>query len=360
VYMKETNNIVVFTTNLVLWHNNDNLRIMPWKGEKNPYKIWLSEIILQQTRVEQGLEYYNRFIIKYPTIQKLALAPEDEVFKLWEGLGYYSRCKNLIATARFIAFELAGKFPTDYESILKLKGIGPYTAAAIVSFAYNLPNAVVDGNVLRVLARYFGKSIPTDSLEGKKYFATLAQTLLDKSAPALYNQAIMDFGATICKPKIPLCTSCPLKNNCKALKAKTVNELPVKAKKLIKKKRFFYYIIAEKADKIYVKKRTAKDIWQNLWEFILIEQPEKIPTETFLHAAVFKALAGKGVKVKSISPFYKQQLTHQTIEGIFIHVAVKNIIEADTYTLVDKKEMSKLAFPRFITNYFEDKNAVKL
>ncbi len=355
--MKVTNNNVVFTRNLVLWHINDNLRAMPWKGERNPYKIWLSEIILQQTRVAQGLEYYNSFITKYPTIQKLALAKEDEVFKLWEGLGYYSRCKNLIATARFIAFELAGHFPTDYDSILKLKGVGPYTAAAIASFAYNLPNAVVDGNVLRVLARFFGKSLPIDSLEGKKHFTTLAQTLLDKSAPALYNQAIMDLGATICKPKLPLCVTCPLKKNCKALKTNTVNKLPVKANKLIKKKRFFYYIIAEKDNKIYVKKRTAKDIWQNLWEFLLFEQSEKIPVETFLKSTAFKSLTGKGVKIKSISPFYKQQLTHQTIEGIFVHVAVNNNFEANDWTLINKNEMNKLAFPRFITNYFEDKKA---
>jgi A/G-specific adenine glycosylase len=351
--MKETKTSVIFNTNLLLWHYNDNTRLMPWKGEKNPYKIWLSEIILQQTRVEQGLDYYNRFIIKYPTIRALALAPEDEVFKLWEGLGYYSRCKNLMETARFVAFELDGKFPKKYETILQLKGVGPYTAAAIASFAYNLPYAVVDGNVLRVLARFFGKAIPVDSIEGKKYFTDLAQQLLSKDTPAVYNQAIMDFGATICKPKNPLCVTCPLKINCIAFKKKMVVILPVKEKKLIKKYRFFYYLIVEMGSKLYVKKRIAKDIWQNLWEFPLIEQPTKISAQELQKTMEYKTLLGKEGTVKHISAFYKQQLTHQTIEGIFIHIHKKEVLKSDLFVLVDKKQLGKLAFPRFITNYFE-------
>jgi A/G-specific adenine glycosylase len=355
--MKEMKKSVEFNINLILWHYNDNKRLMPWKGEKNPYNIWLSEIILQQTRVEQGLEYYNKFIIKYPNIKKLALAPEDEVFKLWEGLGYYSRCKNLIATARFVAFDLGGEFPKEYENILKLKGIGPYTAAAIASFAYNLPYAVVDGNVLRVLARFFGKSIPIDSNDGKKYFASLAQELLSKDIPAVYNQAIMDFGATVCKPKNPLCVTCTLKTDCIAFKKKLATTLPIKESKLVKKNRFFYYIIVEMGDKLYVKKRTAKDIWQNLWEFILIEQPEKISVQELKKTAEYKNLIGKEGSVKHISTFYKQQLTHQTIEGIFIHIHKKRTLESDLFVLVNKKQLSKLAFPRFITNYFEH-NAV--
>ncbi|MCY7291511.1 MAG: A/G-specific adenine glycosylase, partial [Ferruginibacter sp.] len=196
-----------FTENLMLWNNKYNRRTMPWKGEKDPYKIWLSEIILQQTRVEQGLEYYNRFLIKYPKVELLAVADENEVFKLWEGLGYYSRCKNLIVSARIIAFNYDGIFPNKYEDILKLKGVGPYTCAAIASFAFNLPHAVVDGNVLRVIARFFGIDTPIDSIKGKKVFNTLAQTLMDTVSPALYNQAIMDFGATICKPQLPLCST---------------------------------------------------------------------------------------------------------------------------------------------------------
>ncbi len=342
----------------MLWHKNDNKRNMPWKEEHNPYRIWLSEIILQQTRVEQGLDYYNKFIIKYPTINKLAEAEENSVFKLWEGLGYYSRCKNLIASARFIAFELGGIFPTTYEDILQLKGVGPYTASAIASFAYNLPHAVVDGNVLRVLARYFGIDKPIDSSEGKKYFTTLAQNLLDKASPALYNQSIMDFGATICKPQIPLCSTCILKSTCVAFKKNIVQNLPVKGKKLEKKKRFFYYIVANFENKIYVRKRNEKDIWQNLWEFILLEQPQKIELADFLSSSPFFAIVGKKAIVEHSSIFYKQQLTHQTIEGVFIHIALKSPLKNDSYIAVSKNELKKMAFPRFITSYFELKKAL--
>ena len=189
-----------FSRILQKWNREKNTRQMPWKGEKDPYKIWLSEIILQQTRVEQGLNYYNNFIKTFPDVHKLAKAPEEKIFKLWEGLGYYTRCRNLIASARYISKELKGKFPDTYEEIKALKGVGPYTAAAISSFAFNLPHAVVDGNVFRVLARIFGISTPIDSTEGKKKFTELANKLLDKKQPGFYNQAIMDFGAVICKP----------------------------------------------------------------------------------------------------------------------------------------------------------------
>src|ERR1700749_1524911 len=194
-----------FTTLLLKWHNGKNSRVMPWKGEKNPYKIWLSEVILQQTRVEQGWSYYEKFVETFPTIHDLATAPEQKVFKLWEGLGYYSRCKNLIATAKRIDTEYKGVFPSTYEELLQLKGIGPYTAAAISSFAFGLPHAVVDGNVNRVLARDFGIETPFDTTEGKKIFSILAQELLDKKNSSAYNQAIMDLGATVCTPRNPLC-----------------------------------------------------------------------------------------------------------------------------------------------------------
>jgi A/G-specific adenine glycosylase len=351
--MKKLTITSYFTKNLLLWHKNDNTRTMPWKEERNPYRIWLSEIILQQTRVAQGLDYYNKFIIKYPTVEKLANAEENSVFKLWEGLGYYSRCKNLIASARFIAFELGGKFPTTYESILQLKGVGPYTASAIASFAYNLPHAVLDGNVLRVLARYFGIEKPIDSTEGKKYFTELAQSLLDRASPALYNQSIMDFGATICKPQIPLCSTCILKSNCVAFKKNIAQNLPVKGKKLEKKKRYFYYIIAIFDNKIYLRKRTEKDIWQNLWEFILVEQTQKIELGDFLASTPYFDVVGKKSILKHNSIFYKQQLTHQTIEGVFLHVALKSPLKNDSYIAVSKNELKKMAFPRLITNYFE-------
>ncbi|RYY11142.1 MAG: A/G-specific adenine glycosylase, partial [Chitinophagaceae bacterium] len=273
-----------FTGKLLEWNRTTNQRSMPWKGEKDPYKIWLSEIILQQTRVEQGLSYYQSFIKNFPTVHDLANAPEEKVFKLWEGLGYYSRCKNLIASAKIIATERNGLFPDTFESIVALKGIGPYTAAAIASFAFNQPYAVVDGNVQRVLARYFGITTAVDTSVGRKLYQHLAGSLLDPDNPGLYNQAIMDFGAVICKPQNPMCSQCPQREDCEAYKTGTVHQLPVKEKKLIKKHRWFYYFMIGSGDDVYIRKRTGKDIWQNLHEFVLHESPDPgaFPHNTYL------------------------------------------------------------------------------
>src|SRR5579875_533215 len=227
-----------FVKGLLRWNETGNQRPMPWKGEKNPYKIWLSEIMLQQTRVEQGVHYYQRFVDAFPTVQHLAHAPEQQVFKLWEGLGYYSRCKNLIATAQYITQNLNGVFPNTYEALLNLRGIGPYTAAAIGSFAYNLPYAVLDGNVFRVLSRIFDIETPIDTTEGKKLFAALAQQLLPKHKACTYNQAIMDFGATVCKP-VPECAHCFFNQQCAAYLHNKQLLLPVKSKQLQVKERWF-------------------------------------------------------------------------------------------------------------------------
>ncbi len=333
---------------------------MPWKGEQDPYKIWLSEIILQQTRVEQGLEYYNNFIKKYPTVEKLAAAPDNDVFKLWEGLGYYSRCRNLLASARSIAFELKGKFPSNYEDIMQLKGVGPYTAAAIASFAFGHPHAVTDGNVYRVLARFFGIADPIDSSAGKKLFSDLSQQLLDKTNPAFYNQAIMDFGAVICKPKLPLCESCMLQPHCTAFKKNLVHELPVKEKKLVKKSRYFFYVIAEYDDKIYVRQRTGKDIWQSLWEFILTETPAKESAETFISSPGFTLIAGKQNKTITSSGSVKQQLTHQTINAIFVKLKLSAPLKDENYTAMSKKALAKLPFPRLINDFLQNNSGAFL
>lgn len=346
-------NASFFTQTLLKWDKSQNLRTMPWKGEKDPYKIWLSEIILQQTRVEQGWEYYNKFIKKYPGIKKLASAPEKEVFKLWEGLGYYTRCKNLIATAKFISTELNGKFPDDYESILKLKGVGPYTAAAIGSFAFDLPYAVVDGNVMRVLSRFFGIKTAIDSNKGKKLFSELANNLLDKKAAGLYNQAIMDFGATICKPQLPLCSACVLSAVCVAKKQNAVNEYPLKIKKLIKKHRWFYYLLAESDGYFLLRKRIEKDIWQNLHEFILIEQGKQLSAKEIYGLPAFRKVAGNEATIVNVSNTLKQQLTHQTIQGFFIHIKLKKLPVLEGYQAVKKTALSRLAFPRFINGYFD-------
>ena len=344
-----------FTKKLLLWNNNLNTRLMPWKGEKDPYKIWLSEIILQQTRVEQGWNYYNRFITAFPNIEKLARASGQKIFKLWEGLGYYTRCKNLIETAKFIAKEKQGEFPGNYHDILLLKGVGPYTAAAIASFAFNLPHAVVDGNVFRVLARFFGIETAIDSSTGKKSFTALAEELLDKKLPGIYNQAIMDFGAVICKPKNPLCGGCPLNTKCIALLQNKINLLPVKLGKLIKKNRWFYYLIIDYKGKIYVKKRGPRDIWENLYEFILLEAKELLSLEQIKQNALFKALAAKNtIKIIQVSKMYTQQLTHQTIHGLFIQLHVKNALPLKNYKTVTYKELPKLPFPKFITAYLAE------
>lgn len=346
-----------FTSQLLKWNRTENNRQMPWKGEKDPYKIWLSEIILQQTRVDQGLDYYNRFIKQYPTIIKLAAAPDEKIFKLWEGLGYYTRCKNLIATAKFIANDLKGKFPETHEGILNLKGVGPYTAAAIGSFAFNLPYAVVDGNVFRVLSRYFGINTPIDSVNGKKIFIELADELLDRKEPGIYNQALMDFGATICKPQLPICNRCPLNKQCIALENDAINNYPVKEKTITKKTRWFYYIVITDGTNFFVKKRGEKDIWENLYEFMKVEKAVPVSIDEITRSILPSVLPGRiKYSIESISAVYKQQLTHQTIVGQFIRIKSKQKIEVNGYERVTLEALKDLPFPKFISNYLKDKS----
>ena len=346
-----------FVPTLLRWNKEKNTRQMPWKGEKDPYKIWLSEIILQQTRVEQGLNYYNNFIKTFPDIHKLAKAADEKVFKLWEGLGYYSRCRNLLVTARYISKELNGKFPDNYEDIRKLKGVGPYTAAAISSFAFNLPYAVVDGNVFRVLARIYGITIPIDSTDGKKYFATLADNLLDKKQPGFYNQAIMDFGAVVCKPVAPLCLNCGFKKFCSAFINNKINELPVKEKKISIKKRWFYYLVLEYKNEIAVRQRIEKDIWQDLYEFPLIEADKEMDKKNILKQAEKNKWVHKGkYELLAVSPLFKQQLSHQLIAGQFIKLKLKGKHDpAINWIWVTKSRIGKFAFPRFINQYLNEK-----
>lgn len=351
--MKKQRKEIFFTALLMQWHVESNKRKMPWKGEKDPYKIWLSEIILQQTRVEQGMNYYLRFINRYPTVYLLAAAPDNEVFKLWEGLGYYNRCRNLLAAARHIVDNLEGKFPETYDGLLSLKGVGAYTASAIAAFAYDLPYAVVDGNVNRVLARFFAIDIPIDSTLGKPYFSELANQLLDKEKSASYNQVIMDFGATVCKPQLPLCEHCVLQDHCKAYRNGMVNELPVKLKKIKKIHRWFYYILAEHKNGFLVKKRMDKDIWQSLHEFVLIEANNHLEPADIFASAEFKAVSGKKYKIVHTSAAYKQQLTHQTIHAIYIHIKVSQEAVLPGMKFIRREEMSKLAFPRLINTFLE-------
>ncbi len=344
-----------FTKILMKWHEQSNTREMPWKGEKDPYRIWLSEVILQQTRVAQGWQYYKNFIEKFPTIRHLAKAHDQEVFKLWEGLGYYNRCKNLLFTARQIVKDNKGKFPDQYADILALKGVGTYTAAAIGSFAYNLPYAVVDGNVFRVLSRFFGIAEPIDSTKGKKIFTDLANTVLDKKSAGTYNQAIMDFGAVICKPFSPVCSTCPLQKYCTSFKEGTVNQLPVKEKTLQRKHRWFYYFLFEKDGKLLVHPRTGKDIWQNLYEFYLMESNELVKwNKESVKKWLEEQLAIKKATVIHISPVSVQQLTHQQIKGQFIRIQLHTVPPfLAKYQWEGVEGLRRLPFPKFITQYIQ-------
>ena len=349
----------LFSKKLLEWNKKSNTRKMPWKGEKDPYKIWLSEIILQQTRVEQGWAYYENFINEFPTVHKLATAQEKKVFKMWEGLGYYNRCKNLIETAKIISEKYDGKFPDFYEEIISLKGIGPYTAAAIASFAFNLPYAVVDGNVERVLARYFGITTPVGTSAGKKIFTELANSQLVEKQAGTYNQAIMDFGAVICKPKNPLCNICVQQKDCYAFQTNNVINLPVKKKKIVKKTRWLYYFIIEVNDQTYIRKRIESAIWQNLFEFVLFETDKPLYQQQIFESDFFKKLFDKQkIVVKNISSIYHQQLTHQTIHGQFITVAInKNLPSLKNYILVKTKDINQFAFPKFITAHLQQSHA---
>lgn len=305
-----------------------NPRPMPWKGEKDPYKIWISEIILQQTRVQQGWLYYQRFIQTFPNIQSLANASLDQVLKLWEGLGYYSRARNLHQAAKEISSRYDGIFPSSYQDILSLKGIGEYTASAIASFAYNHPYAVLDGNVHRILSRYLGINKRMNSSEEKKIFRNLANDLLDISASGIYNQAIMDFGATCCLPQSPQCHQCPLAQTCIALALQKVKKLPPPKILTSKKERHFHYIVSTRHGKTAINQRKNKDIWRGLFEFPLVETKNKNINR---------------IELKNVPPFMqlKQVLSHQIIHCYF-YFTTKKIAG---YTYITLNQIDQLAFP---------------
>jgi len=351
-----------FTQHLNDWLAKSH-RPLPWKGEKDPYLIWLSEIILQQTRVEQGRPYFERFRRRFPNVRALADAPEDEVMKNWEGLGYYSRARNLHAAAKYVAYDCGGQFPSDYQSIRKLKGVGPYTAAAIASFAYELPYAVVDGNVYRILSRFWGIDSPIDTAEGKKTFARLAQDLLEANpvSPSRHNQAMMDFGATQCTPKAPDCMFCPLREKCQAWLQGKVGQLPVKSKKLVKKHRYFHYLLFNWRGQVWIGKRQGKDIWRNLYEFPLLEtQAPGLSDAAARRSDYWRQLAGAAeavVAFKTPEPL-KQALTHQYIHASFWEIHLPDAVEPSNlegFQPVKRENLSKFAFPKIIARYLNGK-----
>ncbi len=339
-----------FRTALLGWHRRDNDRTMPWKGEKDPYRIWLSEVILQQTRVEQGWKYYENFIAAFPRVEDLAVAPEEQVYKLWEGLGYYSRCTNLIRAARLVANEHKGVFPDTYEGILALPGVGPYTAAAIASFAFNLPHAVLDGNVYRVLSRIYNNDTPTDTTAGKKAFTFLAGATLDVHAPALYNQAIMDFGATVCKP-VPRCAECFFQHDCRSRLAGRQDELPVRVKKTRVRERWFHYFLISYGNEVLVHQRTAGDIWSQLWEFYLIETEKEMPAPAVLR------LFREQLKIDVVpGPQHevKQRLSHQLIYFRLQELQAKERVDVPGFRWTDPNGLRALALPKTLRSFLSD------
>lgn len=321
---------------------------MPWKGISDPYKIWVSEIILQQTKVEQGEKYYLAFVKKYPSVADLANANQEELYALWQGLGYYNRCKNMILAAKEIMHVHGGKFPKTHAEILSLKGIGDYTAAAISSFAFHLPYAVVDGNVVRVLSRVFAIKESFHTAKGKMAFQLLAQSLLSKKEPSAYNQAIMDLGALICKPKNPNCLECPFQRICKAYLSDEINIYPTKKIKLVIKERFLHFFLFEDKHHFYITKRTGNDIWRNLFTFFSVESNNvenvECPEEIKINHSV---------KPQMIS----QLLTHQKITGIFHHCKTNPQIVAQLNLMqIKKNALSQFAFPRLLISFLEKNN----
>ena len=340
-----------FSNKLVSWYQN-NKRDLPWRNTVNPYYIWLSEIILQQTRVLQGTPYYLAFLKSFPTIVDLANASEDKVLKMWQGLGYYSRARNLHYTAKDIVNNFGGEFPKNHKQVLKLKGVGVYTAAAIASFAFDMPYAVVDGNVIRVLSRVFGVSMPFDTSAGKKQFQQLAQELLIEKEAAIYNQAIMEFGAIQCKPKSPDCSSCPMQGFCVAYITNSVLELPVKSKKIKVKNRFLHYLMIEQEDDIFLGKRKS-GIWTGLYEFPFLEFPIKMDENQVMQSDVWlKMFLNLTCDVKSVSSEFIHILSHQKIHAQFWQIKAASVVLKE-YERISKNSLLEYPVSRLTEKYVD-------
>ena len=345
-----------FARKLIDWYNHHQ-RDLPWRHTTDAYFIWLSEVILQQTRVAQGLPYYLNFTEKYPTIFDLAAADPQELLRLWQGLGYYSRARNLQSTAQYVVSHLGGQLPNQYAELVKLKGIGPYTAAAIASFAFGERVAVVDGNVYRVLARIFGIDKDITSNEGKKLFQALANELISETAPSTYNQAVMEFGAVQCAPVSPDCLLCPFQGECVANATGRQQKLPVKPKKAKSRTRFFNYFVIEQNQKIALKERTHKDIWQGLHDFYLLETNSPIQHLDQLDMDNFLQETVKSVTLISKSDTFVHLLTHQRIEAIFWRIGLetkKEITLPDGMVFYSITQIEQLPKPVLINNYLTE------
>lgn len=340
-----------FAKKIILWYE-ENKRELPWRHTSDPYKIWLSEIILQQTRVAQGLPYYERFVSTFPTVFSLAKAPQQQVLRLWQGLGYYSRAHNLHTCAKEVVVNFEGKFPTSYLELIKLKGVGPYTAAAIASIAFKEKVAVVDGNVLRVLARIYGIDVDTAGNEGKRAFSAKANELISKDRPDLFNQAMMEFGALHCLPQNPKCESCIFAKMCIANKHGLQKMLPIKSKKLKVRNRYFYYFVIHDKNKLLMKKREGKDIWQGLYDFYLIEKKRNHKLERIMQEDDLIA----GATIQNESKIYKHILSHQKLRVRFVELqlpSIKGILPSGLKWFTNR-QIATLPKPILIANYLKE------
>lgn len=342
-----------FSDEILHWYQS-NKRSLPWRDTHDAYVIWLSEIILQQTRVEQGMPYFHRFLEKYPDVKSFAAAGEEEILKLWQGLGYYSRGRNMLKTARLVSEYYNNAFPTSYNELIKLKGIGEYTAAAIASFSADEPKAVVDGNVYRVLARYFGIDEPIDSPKGKKLFQQTANDVLNLQHPGQHNQAMMEFGATLCKPKNPSCQICPVRGGCYAYLNNAIDKLPVKQGKVKVRERYFNYFLITDGENLLINKRGENDIWANMYDLPMLEDIHMAPPEALFNQQETIEYFGPDIKISAISPVKRHILTHQRLFVRFITLQHKPAKLKPGWTYIPVKSLSLLALPKVIFVFLND------
>ncbi|MFP4557051.1 MAG: A/G-specific adenine glycosylase [Bacteroidales bacterium] len=350
-----------FKNILAAWYR-DNKRELPWRETSNPYFIWISEVILQQTRVVQGIGYYYRFIESFPTVKALAGAKEDEVLKVWQGLGYYTRARNLHAASKLIMEKYDGKLPESYDELLKIRGIGPYSAGAIASFAFNMPVPAIDGNVYRIIARVFGLFASPYTASGRREFFSLVNDLMDKKSPGSFNQALLDFGALQCVPQSPSCSACPFISYCYAFRNNMIASLPVKAKRIVPKNRFFTYLLIRFKEYTFIHKRNEKDIWHSLYEFPLIES-DKLPLPEELRQLedwqqLFK---GCDARITYFSSPVKHQLSHQTILSQYVIVEISKVSAKlkSGYKCVENRSISNYSTPKLIDNFLAAEPAAK-
>jgi len=344
---------VEFSSYILHWYHNEH-RDFPWRATKNVYKIWLSEIILQQTRTSQGLSYYTKFTDIFPTLKDLAITKEEKVLKLWQGLGYYSRARNLHATAKHIHYNLKGVFPNNYEELLKLKGVGPYTAAAISSICFNEKRAAIDGNVYRILARVFDIHTAINSAEGIKIFQKLANSLICETNPGDYNQGLMDLGAMICTPKKPDCNNCPLNSICIARSKKIITKLPIKIKTTKVKERYLNYFCIEHEGQFLMNKREGDDIWKNLYDFPLKELSAPNNKNARQDKKITKdIIGGNSFNIKK-SVKYKHKLSHQKLNITIHHIITNQAPRENNYIKISQKQALELPVPKPIEKFFQE------